>query len=224
LNIRIWQEKLKKIRITLTALKEKQLPDLDDEFAQDISEEYKTLDDLKNALKKRFEKNLEEKLKLTKIDAILEKIVENTPVEVPESLINLQIDTRLRSFSRQEGIPLDNLMAMMKGSEQEDNIYTQRLRAEAIKIIHSRFIIETIIRNENISVSDEEIEATFKEISEETGQSLEEVKAQYEKNNSRNTMEDMIKDRKAFDLILAESKITKGEKKSYLEFIARQNG
>ena len=211
-------EKTKKIRVTLTALKEKQLPDLDDEFAQDVGEEYKSLADLKNAIKKRLEKNLEEKLRSTKVNAIMEKIMENTPVDVPESLIDIQIDARLRMFSRQEGVPMETLMAMMKDSET-DNIYIQRLRKEAIEMIHTRFIVETIMRNENISASNEEIEEMFKEISEETGEPLEEIKAHYEKDNSKSHLEDAIKDRKTFDLILAENKIVKGKKKSYLEFI-----
>jgi trigger factor len=216
--------KTKKVRITLTALKEKQLPDLDDEFAQDVGEQYETLDDLKNAIKNRLEKNLEESLHNLKINMLLEKILETTPVDVPESLINLQVDSRLRAFSRQEDIPLEALTAMMKGPESENNIYTERLRAEAIRGIHSRLIIETLIQNENISVSNEEFEVMFKEISEETGQSLEEVKAQHEKENAKTYLEDSIKDKKIFDLLIAENKIAKGEKKSYLEFIDRQNG
>jgi trigger factor len=79
--------KKRKVLITLTSLKEKQLPALDDDLAQDVDEKYKTLDDLKKHIKERLEKNLEVKLRDVKTSELLKKIMENTPVILPESMI-----------------------------------------------------------------------------------------------------------------------------------------
>ena len=70
-----------KLKITVTSVKAKKLPELDDELAQDISEKYKTLDDLKKDIKERQEGMIENKLKAVKQEKILEKIIENSEVD-----------------------------------------------------------------------------------------------------------------------------------------------
>ena len=78
-----YEEVTKKLKVTITALKTKTLPDLDDDLAQDVDEKYKTLEDLKNSIRDRLNNDLERRLKEIKSSKILEKIMDNTPVEIP---------------------------------------------------------------------------------------------------------------------------------------------
>ena len=86
--------KTKKISVTITALKIRQLPDLDDELAQDVNEKYKTLDDLKNDIKKNMQTALDNRLKDMKINSLLEQLVAKNTVEVPASLLQAELDSR----------------------------------------------------------------------------------------------------------------------------------
>jgi len=98
-------EKPRRIRLTLTALKEKKLPELDDEFAQDVDEKYSSLDDLKKSIRERLENGLKRKKRDLSLAGVLEKIMEeNDPVVLPESMVQAEIAGRIRALGRGFGL------------------------------------------------------------------------------------------------------------------------
>jgi trigger factor len=213
--------KTKKIRVSLTALKEKKLPDLDDEFAQDVDEKYKTLDDLKASIKDRFAKHLEDRLRAVKIDKILEKIMETTPVDLPESMIRFQLDSRWRELSRRMNMPAEDMAKVLQNPTGEVANLLEAWRPDAIRLLHSRLIVETLVKDLNLEASEEEVKAQIETIANDAGSPLEEVKAYYEKETMREYLEGEIKERKFFNLLLMENTVKAGDTKNYLEFMEK---
>ncbi|MDR0556574.1 MAG: trigger factor [Treponema sp.] len=211
--------KTKKIRVTLTNLKEKKLPDLDDDLAQDVDEKFKTLDDLKNSVRERLERNLEHRLKNITINALLEKIMENTPVDIPEAMIRVQLDAQWRNFARQLNMPADTVKENIAKSGKGLDEFEALWRPEAAKALHSRLVIETLMKDLNVEATEEDIEKELEHQAAQSGRSgrsLDEIKKIYEQENMKSHLEDDIKENKLFDLLLAKNTVKSGGAKDYL--------
>ena len=207
----------RKIRLTLTALKEKKLPELDDELAQDVDEKYNTLDDLKKSVRERLSGNLEKRLREIKLSELLKKIMENTPVTMPESLIKAELESRWRRLARYYNTSVEILMQLMaSGGEREEKEKEWRDAAE--KALHSRMIIETLIEDQKIEVSDEDVEKEFERIAGENGVEVDEFKKSYNEQDIFYLKEE-IKERQIIDILLAENTLKPGKKENYLDFM-----
>ncbi|MDR1287047.1 MAG: trigger factor [Treponema sp.] len=211
--------KTKKIRVTLTALKEKKLPELDDDLAQDTDEKYKTLDDLVNSIRERMQKNLEKRLRDLKISRLLEKITENTPVDVPESMIRIEIDSRWRNLARRLNVSIENIVKIMERDGRNREEIQNEWRPDAVKALHSRLIVETLMEDLALTVSDEELEKEFKDMAEREETTIEEVKKYCEENSSTEFLKEEIKERKLFDILLAENTVKTGKTENYLDLM-----
>jgi trigger factor len=202
-----------KIQVTLTALKEKILPDLDDDFAQDVDLKFKTLDDLKNSIKEKLSKNLELRLREKKLDALLKKIMENTTVILPESMIKAEVDGRWRRLARYYNMDPERVAQMMSETGKD-----KEWREEAEKALHSRLIIETLMEEQKIEASDDDLEKEFSSIAAANGAEINEIKGQYNEEAVYYLKED-IKEKKMTDMMLAENNLKQGKKENYLDFM-----
>ncbi|MDR1654505.1 MAG: trigger factor [Treponema sp.] len=213
--------KTKKLRVTLTELKEKQVPELDDDLAQDVDEKYKTLDDLKNSIRERLNRSLERQLRTMKINALLEKIMENTPVDIPESMIRAELDGRWRNLARRFGVDANELSANMakSGDGKGKESIQEGWRADVTRALHSRLIVETLIEQEKLEAGDDEVEKEFERIAEETGSPVEEIEKYYQDNTMKEYLKEDIKEHKLFDVLLAENTLKPGKKMNYLDLL-----
>jgi trigger factor len=211
--------KTKKIRVTLTGLKEKDLPVLDDELAQDVDEKFKTLDELKSNIRGRLEHDLEHRLKDVKVDILLKKIMENTPVDIPESMIRMQLDAQWRQFALQVNMPVDSIKETIAKSEKGLEGFEELWRPEATRTIHSRLIIETLMKDLNIEVTEDDFEKELEHQSKHRGESLDEIKKIYEQENMKSYLEADIKESKLFTLLMAENTVKASSKKDFLEIL-----
>jgi trigger factor len=211
--------KHKKIRVTLTALKEKKLPDLDDDLAQDVDEKFETLEDLKTDVKKRLNRNLENRLRGIKINKILEKVMETSPVELPESMIRIELDSRWRNLARRFNTSPEELEKTMARSGRDVEAVQKEWRPDTIKALHSRLIVETLIKDLGFEVSDEEMEKNYVSLAAETNVSAEEVKKYYAQENMVEYLKEDIKEQKLYDLLFAENKFTPGPQGNYLDLV-----
>ena len=210
----------KKLRVTLTELKEKMLPELDDELAQDIDEKYRTLGDLKNSIRERLEKNLKRRIRELTINGLLEKIMENTPVILPESMVRVEIDGRIRSMARQFGMDSEKLIQMMTQMGDNANDMVEKLRPAAEKALHSRLIVETIMEEQHIVCDDLELDNEIQAIADEEGESFDEIEKRYQDGNMIEYLQDEVRERKFFDVLLAENTVKQGPKTNYLDVVA----
>jgi len=205
--------KNRKVKITLTGLKEKKLPDLDDDLAQDVDEKYSTLDDLKNSIKERLSKNLDYRIKDKKMDSLLKAIMGNTPVIIPESMVKTEVAGRIRRLARYYDTDAELMMKMMTDEREKE------WRESAEKALHSRLIIETLMEEQKIEVTDEDVEKEFESIAAANGAEVEEVKKHYDEQAVFSLRED-IREKKITDLLLSENNLKPGKKENYLDFMS----
>jgi len=204
----------RKVQLKLNALKEKKLPELDDDLAQDVDEKFKTLDDLKNSIKDKLTKNLEYRLRERKLSELLKKIMENTPVVLPESMIKAEVEGRWRRLARYYNMNAETIAQMMSGEEK-----SKEWRDAAEKALHSRLIIETLMEEQKVDVSDNDVEEEFKSIAAANGADIEEVKKHYNEEAIFYLKED-IREKKITDMMFAENNLKQGKKENYLDFIS----
>jgi trigger factor len=207
------------LQITLTALKEKKLPDLDDELAQDVDEKFSTLDDLKNSIRERLEKSLVLRTRDVKINKLLEKIMELTPVTLPESMVRMELDRRLRTTAQRFGTDVEGILRIMSQSGDNPDEIEKQWKSQAERSLHSRLIVETLMEEQNLEASDGEVEQEFEKIAADTNLSLEDAKKQYGDHNGLDYIRDGIKETKLFDMFLAENTIKTGKTTNYLDFM-----
>jgi trigger factor len=211
----------KKIRVSLSALKEKSLPDLDDDLAQDVDEKYKTLEDLKNSIRERLNENLSRLLRDITTGKLMEKIMAETPVEIPESMIRVETEGQWRNMARRFGITTEEIKKMMDKDGKGLAAIETEWRPNIVKALHSRLIVETLMDDLKLEASDGDVEKEIETLAQTGGASLEDVKKYYEGDAMKDMLRGDIKERKLFDILRAENTVTMGKKENYLDLIVR---
>ena len=149
-------------KVKINSIKEKQLPELDDEFAQDVSE-FDTLDEYRADIKKNLVESAEKNALVQKQNNAIDALIESSNVEAPESMINEEVDKAFRDFSgriRQYNMDLDNYFKMLNTTEEA---VREQLRPEATKRANAELVIDAFAKLENIEVSEEEIDKEIDE-------------------------------------------------------------
>lgn len=209
--------KTKKIRVTLAALKERSLPALDDELAQDVSEKYKTLEDLKADIRKNMETALENKLKEMKSNALLEKIVEANPFELPESMVAAELESRWQMLAQRFRTDVAQLEKLMAASGQSKDDMLSGWRVEAEKLLKSRVIVEILLKDREITVSPEDVEAEYAKMAEGAGVTVDEVKKHYADPRRKEYLIDDIKEQRLYASLLEKCTVSKGKKMAFAD-------
>lgn len=210
----------KKITLTVKAIKTRQLPALDDDLAQDVSEKFKTLDDLKADIKRNLEVAKTRKIAEIKSQSLLEQLVEKNAFDIPASMLAAELDGRWRMMAQQFQTTPEQLEQMILASGQtKENMLTQ-WTGDSEKMLKSRIIVDSLIKARNVSVTPEEIEAKYAEIAEEGGITVEEVKKHYADPRTKEYLIDDAKEQKLYEELYKEVKITKGDKTSFAELFA----
>jgi trigger factor len=208
------------IKITVTAIKVKNLPALDDELAKDVSEDYETLEDLKKDIKKRLEDTKEDLLRRKKVEALTDKIIEITEVDPPESMVQAELENSWRSFVARSRAPEDQVLRILKAEGKTKEDVLNEWREEAVKGLKSQLALHKIMEQENIEIAENEVEEEIQKQAERSNMSVEDAKAQIEQNNLMEYITRELKDRKLIDFLLEESKIKKGPKMNFLDLSA----
>ena len=149
-------------KVKINSIKEKQLPELDDEFAQDVSE-FDTLDEYRADIKKNLVESAEKNALVQKQNNAIDALIESSNVEAPESMINEEVDKAFRDFAgriRQYNMDLDNYFKMLNTTEEA---VREQLRPEATKRANAELVIDAFAKLENIEVSEEEIDKEIDE-------------------------------------------------------------
>ena len=207
--------KTKKIGITLKALKLRNVPDLDDELAQDVNEKYKTLADMKADISKNLNKTLETKLREIKSNALLEQLIEKNPITLPASMVQAETQARWQMMARQFQIAPDQLEKMVGASGQKKEDMLKQWAGDSEKMLKGRLIVESLLKERNITVTPEDVEAEYAKIANGAGISLDGVKKHYADASKKEYLIDDMKEQKLYDQLFSEIKITKGEKTTF---------
>ena len=211
----------KKIKVTLTALKVRNLPDLDDELAQDVNEKYKTLEDMKSDIMRNMEAIRDRRINEIKSNALLEQLVEKYNFDLPKSMVQAELDHRWRMMAQQFGTTPEQLDKLVASSGQSKETMLTEWTGDAEKMLKSRIIVESLLKDRNISVTPEEIEQEMESIAEKSGVSVEEVKKHYAAPRSKEYLIDDTKEQKLYKELFGQVTVTTGDKMAFADLFKR---
>lgn len=178
-------------------IKTKELPELDDEFAKDVSE-FDTLDEVKEDLKKQITEKKEKDAKIDLENQLLEQVVDNMEVEIPECMFTKRTDEMVQEYNYRLQMQGLNLETYLQYMGQDMETFKESFKEGAEKQVKVSVALAAIMEAENIEVSDEEIDAEAAKIGEQYGMDAEQVK----KAVPAEQLTEDIKRNKAVDLIV----------------------
>lgn len=191
-------------KVKIHEIKAKELPALDDEFAKDVNEEVETLEELKAQTKARLEESKKTETENNLRDSLVEKAAENAEVDIPQAMINTEVDRMTKEFEQRLQMQGMNLELYFQFSGQDEDALKEQMKEDAAKRVKYNLTLEAIVHVENIEVSDEEIAAEIKKMAEMYNMPAENVKAAL--GGSDEGLKEDIKIRKAIDFLVENSK------------------
>ena len=188
-------------KVTVKEIKEKQLPELDDDFAQDVSD-FDTLAEYKDDLKKKIAERKESEAKAKKESEAIEKVVEAAKMDIPQAMIDTQVNRMLEDFAmrlQQQGLSVEQYFQYT--GMTADKIM-EEMKPEAVKRIKNSLVLEAVAKAENIEVSEEEFEAELQKMADMYKMEIEKIK-EFMQDAEAKQMKDDIAIRKAVELIVS---------------------
>ena len=174
-------------KCTVKKIEMKELPELNDDFAKDVSE-FDTLEEYKADIKKNLEEKKADAAKRSREDAALEKAIENASMEIPDAMLETQVDQMLDDFARRiqaQGLSMEQYM-QFTGATQD--AMREQMKPQAMKRIQTRLVLEKIAEAENIQISDERLDeeiAKMAEMYKMEADKLKEMMGDYEKDQMK---------------------------------------
>lgn len=192
--------------VVIHEIKEKELPKLDDEFAKDVSE-FDTLEEYKNSIRERLEKEAKNREKIEFENKLVDKVVESSEVDIPEVMIEHQIEHEINDFNyrlRLQGLDIEQYLNLTN-TKLED--LKEQLRPAAEKKIKTDLVLEAIGKKENIKASEEDIDKELEKIAKEYKQEdVDKFKENMKKGDLSFLEAGIIRD-KIIDLLVSNAKI-----------------
>ena len=191
-------------KVKLHEIKKKELPKLDDEFAKDVSE-FDTLKELKEDIKKKQQKQNDDKTKYETEDAVIKAVCENVKVDIPSGMIETEVDNMIKDIEQRlsyQGLKLEQYLQMMGKTTEE---MRKEYEPQAIDSIKSRLALEAVIKAEKIEATEEEVDEKMKEMAKNYGKENDE---EFMKNeNVRNYIKDGLTSQKAIEFLVKNAKM-----------------
>lgn len=190
-------------KVKLHEIKKKELPELDDEFAKDVSE-FDTLKELKESIKEKLEKENEQKAKYETEEAAIKAVCDNTEIDIPSGMIETEIDHMEKDMEQRmqyQGLTLDMYLQMIGKTKEE---FRKEYEDQAKDAVKSRLVIEAVANEEKIEADDKEVDEKIKEMAENYGKTEDELKTN---ESLRNYLKENIKTEKTIEFIVKNAKI-----------------
>jgi len=162
-------------KCTIHEVKEEELPEIDDDFAKECSE-FDTLEEWKEELKGKILNTKEQSRQNNIKNTVMDTLYRNTVIDIPEVMIETEIDQLLRQFDQQLGYQGGNLKEYLEQTHTELDDFREQIRNEAEKKVKSRLIIEAIAAKEGVEVSEEELDEEMKKMGVQYGLDAEKMR------------------------------------------------
>jgi trigger factor len=198
-------------KVAIKEIRRKELPELDDEFASEVSE-FETLQEYKDSVKKNITERKKDEIKREKENVVVEKVVENATIEVPEPMIDAQTEQMVQEFAArlsQQGMAIDQYMQMTGLTVPA---LMEQMRPEAEKRIRVRLTLEAIAEAENLQVTDEEVDKEIETMAEIYQRDADEMKKLLGDAEKEQISQDLAV-QKAIDLVVNEASEVETEEK-----------
>ncbi|BDG80952.1 MULTISPECIES: trigger factor [Bacillus] len=186
-------------KVKIHEIKAKELPELDDEFAKDIDEEVETLAELTEKTKKRLEEAKENEADAKLREELVLKASENAEIDVPQAMIDTELDRMLKEFEQRLQMQGMNLELYTQFSGQDEAALKEQMKEDAAKRVKSNLTLEAIAKAENLEVTDEEVDAELAKMAEAYNMPVENIKQAI---GSTDAMKEDLKVRKAIDFLV----------------------
>ncbi len=190
-------------KVKLHEIKKKELPEIDDEFAKDVSE-FDTLKELKASIKEKLEEENKTKAKYETEEEAIKVVCENTQIEIPTGMVETEIDNMVRDIEQRlnyQGLGIKQYLQMLNKTEAD---MREEFKEQAEKNAKTKLVLEEIIKSEKIEATEELVKEKLEEMAKSYGKDIEEL----EKNeNLKKYIEEGIKTENAIKFIVDNAKI-----------------
>ena len=204
--------------VTLHEIKKKELPEIDDEFAKDVSE-FDTLKELKASIKSKKEEQNKERAKAELEEKAIKVVSEASEVEIPRGMIELELDNMQRDMDTRlqyQGLNLDQYLKMLGKTMADFRKESEEPAKDSIKY---RLVLDAICKDAKIEVEEKEVEEKIKELAESYGRKVEDLKAN---EDLIEHIKESAKSEKAINLIVENAKMKSAEKKAEAKETAKK--
>lgn len=196
-------------KCTVKEIKEKELPELNDEFASDVSE-FETLSEYRTDVKKNLEEKKEKEAKAQKQDAAVKAAVEDSEMEIPEAMLETQQKQMVDDFAQRitmQGLSMEQYFQFSGTNYQQ---MVEQMKPQAEERIRARLVLEAVAKAEKLEVSDEEYEEELKTMADVYQMELAKVKELLGEREEKNIKQDLVV-RKAAEFIAENAKESKAK-------------
>lgn len=194
-----------KFLVTVKGIKAKEMPALDDEFAKDTSE-FDTLEELKADIRKRLEETSATKAQNEQRDKVVSALVEKTEIDIPQVMIDSEINDMLREFDyqlRYQGLDIEKYL-QFSGSSIQD--LRGQMQEDAARRVRTSLTVEAVCKANAIEVADEEVEAELQKMAEAQKTTVDKIRATFARDNYA-YLKDIILSRKTVDFLTEQAVI-----------------
>lgn len=191
-------------KVKINEIRAKELPELNDEFVQDVSE-FDTMAEYREDVKKKLQERKENAAKGTKEDEAIQKIIDKSKMEIPEAMIDMQAEGMIDEFAQRiaaQGMSFDQYLQF---SGMTVDKLKEQVRPEALQRIQSSLVLEQIAKEENIEASDEDVDAEIEKMASMYGMKAEDLK-NYMGDSEKESMKRDIAVKKAVEFVMANVK------------------
>lgn len=191
-------------KVKINEIRAKELPELNDEFVQDVSE-FDTVAEYREDVKKKLQERKDNAAKGTKEDEAIQKIIDKSKMEIPEAMIDMQAQSMIDEFAQRiaaQGMSFDQYLQF---SGMTIDKLKEQVRPEALQRIQSSLVLEQIAKEENIVASDEDVDAEIEKMASMYGMKVEDLK-NYMGDSEKESMKRDIAVKKAVEFVMANVK------------------
>jgi trigger factor len=207
------------LRVTLNGIKEKKLPEINDELAQDMSEKFQTIDDLKADIRKKLEDAVKSAVRSRTVTRVLDSVVETSKIALPQSMVDYQLEAMWQEYANQLRIDEKRLEGLLKeqGKSIED-LRTEWLPA-AQKRAQLQLVVSEIAKRENIGIEDSDLDAEIAKMADERKVAPAELKESLAKSDLVDYMKSNLRMDKLYDFLLSKTTVRTSEKRKVLDIL-----
>jgi trigger factor len=192
-------------KVTVHDIKRKVLPELDDEFAKDVSE-FDTLAEFKEDIVKRLSENKEKQAEREKENAVIAKAVENSQVEIPQVMIDSEVEQMLKDFEQRITMQGMNLELYYQFSGQTEDQLKEQMTGDAEKRVRNNLVLEAIAKAESIEATEEDVNEELETMAKQYQRSADELRSILSANGNLDGLKSDLKVRKTVQFLVEHSK------------------
>ena len=192
--------------VKVLGITEKQLPEIDDDFAQDTTE-FDSLEDYKADIKAKLLESKEEQAKNNMENALVEKAVENAEMDIPEAMVDSQVDQMVQEFQQRVSYQGISFEQYLQFTGQNPEAFRESMRPEAMRRIQSSLVLEAIVAAENIEATEEDLNKEFERMASMYQMEADQI-ASYMGEAEKENMKNDIAIQKAVDFIREQAVVT----------------